>query len=129
MIRIGIRLDDNGIRVNAVSEGDDGETVVKVHRNKRRKMALSASIHLPISDHMSWEDGLRCLGIQGDAVAHSIPIADVVPDRRGGQGTAVPSCQYRHDDTHASGEDDRRIREGMCVGGGDIPDIIHIHDG
>ena len=67
MIRIGIRLDDNGIRVNAVSEGDDGETVVKVHRNKRRKMALSASIHLPIAttcpgrtDSVAWgSKGMR----------------------------------------------------------------------
>ena len=69
-------------RFISVSEGEDGGTVVKVHRKKRRQLALGACIHLLVSDRMSWEEGLRCLEVQRDVIAHSRPIADVVLDRR-----------------------------------------------
>ena len=45
-------------------------------------LALGACIHLLVSDRMSWEEGLRCLEVQRDVIAHSRPIADVVLDRR-----------------------------------------------
>ena len=66
----------------SVSEGDDGGIRVKVQKKKRRQMALAASTHIMVSDHMSWEEGMHCLMIERDIVAHSRPIADVVLNRK-----------------------------------------------
>ena len=66
----------------SVSEGDDGGIRVKVQKKKRRQMAMAASTHLMVSNHMSWEEGMRCLRIEQSIVAHSRPIADVVLNRK-----------------------------------------------
>lgn len=66
----------------SVSEGDDGGIRVKVQKKKRRQMALAASTHIMVSDHMPWEEGLRCLEIQRNVVAHSRPLADMALNRK-----------------------------------------------
>ena len=66
----------------SVSEGDDGGIRVKVQKKKRRQMALAASTHIMVSDHILWEEGLRCLEIRRNVVAHSRSLADVALNRK-----------------------------------------------
>lgn len=69
-------------RFISVNEGDNGDVQVKVQKKKRRQMALAASSHLLVSSHMSWAEGMHCLEIERNIVAHSRPIADVVLNRK-----------------------------------------------
>lgn len=67
-------------RFISVHENDDGSVGVSIHRKMRRQIALRSSIHMFISDHMSWEDGMRCIGIRRDVLSHMAPIVPVAAD-------------------------------------------------
>lgn len=69
-------------RFISVHENEDGSVGVRVHRKVRRQIALRSSVHMFVSDQVSWEEGMHCIGIRRDVLSHTGPIAQVAVDRR-----------------------------------------------
>lgn len=65
-----------------VDEGEDGAARVSVRRKARREAAMLSSIHLCVSDHLSWEECIRCIDTNRSVVSHLRPIVQAVVDRK-----------------------------------------------
>lgn len=113
----------------SVSEGDDGGIRVKVQ--KKETQADGIGCQHPHHGQRPHTLG-RGAPLPGDQEERGRPFQ--IPRRCGPEQEEMVWIQLlisrscRHDDTHASGEDVQRIREEICIGGGDIPNRIDIHN-
>lgn len=66
----------------SVSEREDGSVKASISCKARREAAMLSSIHIAVSDRLSWDECIRCNDMERSIASHARPIASVAVDRK-----------------------------------------------